>query len=258
MLTPGVPDHNLGVRYRGSLELQALDIVFVAVEEPLAEAVQAWAIAMSDAVTLGAAGGALFDPRAGAASVVHHQVTGRRGEVRFAVAGVAPRFLRVVIESLAWRVGPLESVWVQGSLAPDGGEASVQTDEVRRWLAAGRDYPERWSALPFQLEEGETGGLAIRVDIEGELEAAQREAFFELLFAWRGLVATYADPSGAPPGDRSDRIWAEWPRFGFSKREARANFPELVHAGGPSAALLVNMLCRFSAACPVRVCEIKT
>lgn len=258
MLVPGVPDQNIVVRYRGSLEPQALDVVFVAAQELDPAQVHAWAPAMLDGITLGAAGSDLFDPRAGAATIVHERVAGRRGDVRFAVTAVAPRFLRLVIESLAWRVGPLESVWVQGALAPAGGAESVQTEEALRWLAAGRDYPARWPAVPFGLEEGETGGMAFRARLEGALEEAARQALIELLFVWRGLIATYPDVSGALPGERDQRFWAEWPSFGVSKRELRAYFHELAHATPASAALLVNMMCRFHASYPLLLCEIKT
>ncbi len=97
MLVPGVPDRNVIVRYQGSAAPQLVDASFVAMGDVNPARVQAWALALTGAVSFGGAGGHLFDPRAGAAAIVHERVEGRRGEVRFELAGVAPLFLRTLI-----------------------------------------------------------------------------------------------------------------------------------------------------------------
>lgn len=257
MLVPGVPNQNLAVRYRGAPEPQLLDVSFVTSVDVLPETVRAWELAMCDGVLAGAAGSDVFDPRIGSAAVLNEGLEGRRGHVRLEVTGVAPRFLRVMIESLAHRVGPLESLMLQGALAPSADAPSVQTEEIARWLAAGREYPLRWGAVPFSVSEGDTGGAALRVKFEGPIPDGSRAALMGLIFTWRGLVVAFADTSGSYPGDMARRFPVQWPRFGFSSTELRVRFPEFVHAAAPSAALLVNMLCRFHATTPIESCEIK-
>lgn len=259
MLVPGVPDRNVAVRYRGAASPQLVDVSFVAAGEVAPEIVQAWAFQMVSDVSFGGAGGDLFHPGAGAASIVQQRVEGRRGDIRFELAGVAPLFLRTLIESLAMKTSGLETVIVQGALPPIADDpASVQSDDVLRWLSAGRDYLPRWPAPGFPIAPGDASGLALRVRAKDAFDDATGKALVDLIYVWRAQISEYADDSGAFPVDLALRFPVLWPWFGRGTREMRALFDELPHAHGPSVAVLVNMLCRFHAVAPIYECEIKS
>lgn len=257
MLVPGVPSRDVSVRYRGSPSPQLLDVSFTRAEAIDPGELRAWSLGVVDGVTFGGAGGHLFDPAAGAAAIVNERVDGVRADVRFEIAGVAPLFLRTMIESLAMNVGPLESVAIRGALPPAGDEASAESADVKRWLASGREYLARWPRVGFPVREGETNGFALHVRLADAFDDGSRQELLQLVIVWRGQVAFHADESGAFPENLGDRFQEQWPSFGTTTRELRACAQELVHAPVPSSALLVNMLCRFHAKHPIESCELK-
>jgi hypothetical protein len=235
VIVPGIPRFGTTVRYQGSAAPQWLDVYFVAQSAPHPGSVRSWAASVVDGVARGGAGSDLFDPRLGAAAVADERLEGPRGVVRFEVAGVAPHFLRLVMETLAHRLGPLESLVVQGSLAPSGDAASIDTERMLAWLGSPTEYPRRWPGVPFPVLGGDAGGAALRVKLAAELDAALRQELTELVFVWRGLVIAMPTPGGTYPGDQGDRVLAQLPTVGFSKTELRACFPEFVHAVEPGA-----------------------
>jgi hypothetical protein len=258
MLVPGVPERDVAARYRGSASPQLLDVSFVAGGDLDEGALQAWALQMVDDISFGGAGGDLFHPCVGAAKIVHQRAEGRRGELRFEVAGVAPLFLRTLIESLAMTTGGLASVLVQGAIAPVAGDpASALGVDLLRWLASGHPYLPRWPDPGFRVARGDSGGLALRVRLAAAFDDATREAILQLIYVWRAQIAFYADEGGLFPHDLAQRFEVLWPYLGLAPRELRAFFQELPHARGPSVALLENMLCRFHAQAPIDECEIK-
>ena len=89
MLVPGVPSHGLAVRYRGSASPQTLDLSVVAQNEIDPDGLRIWELSTVDGIAFGGAGGALFDPRSGAASIVHEQINGRRADVRSTIAATS-------------------------------------------------------------------------------------------------------------------------------------------------------------------------
>jgi hypothetical protein len=240
----------LFVSYRGSLDAQQLDFA-VSLHTPVlpARAVHAMTLVV-DAINLGAAGGAHFPPWAGHAEALDGFRPRRTKTTELAfsinVAGVAPAFLRNVIELLR-EAGDIEQLSVNGSLPLDDTELSVQEHVLAGWLADTDAYPEAWLRPGFDVGRGaapKRGRSLVSVELLGAPQARTKAAFEKLVTTWLGIIATYVGRDGRPVDPAKARPQVTIEASGKHLHVFLDGFP---FAPAPAEAILVNMLAGFHA-----------
>ncbi|MBX3196939.1 MAG: hypothetical protein KF894_02180 [Labilithrix sp.] len=243
----------LDVAYRGSAEPQTLD-VGVKLAGPAEVPLAPWAIgSLVDCVARGLAGGSDFAPEVGRARLL----AGPTGEgaapapgelgpdyaFRLEVAGMSPRFVRVLVEHLAASGHPhgARTLSVVGGLPTDGSPLSVREDLLARWLDDPAAYPGAWSDPGFRVVTRPIPrGATVRVALaRGRMDdvAAELEATFS---AWQSAVLTYPNARHTGRG-----VMDPHGSFARTRTELYAKVSLFDHAREPARASLVNALARF-------------
>ncbi len=252
MLTPlldslGFAATHLAVAYRGSLDPQVLSIR-VRTSGPAKVPFGPAAIrTFVELVNEGGAGGSEFAPWAGRAKLLSSpdDEAGVDRAWSVEVAGVSPRFLRTLIESLR-RAGDehdVTALTIDGSLKLDDGPLSVREPQVQRWLASPTEYPGAWGEIPFRVRDREvTRGARVRARLAEGASVEILEAFESTMMSWSLAILDYADRrhDGRGTMDRD-------PRIGRTRSEVAANFAELTYDPVAAYASLINLLCGFHA-----------
>lgn len=243
----------LQVAYRESPEPQTLALHIKIAREPVAPYVNVAVANIVDAIQLGAAGGRVFDPRAGQARVLNGPMTdeeavGDEHHFTLEVVGVARTFMRNVVEQLSLSgVGyPVTTISVVGSVPTDQSDRSVTTPIIQYWLANAKDYPEAWGQWPFRVIDGgrhpHDDRTELRVLLDGLLTADTRQRLEELCQHWVNFIQLYRNERG---GEVQLNPHKSLPAFGQAKDELRAFFPEFLWTSQSAKAVLLNMLTRF-------------
>ncbi|MEJ7728291.1 MAG: hypothetical protein WKG00_03670 [Polyangiaceae bacterium] len=254
-LIPGLDfaSRALRVSYCASTAPQEVVIDVTVAAAPVAP-FAGWSMqAVCAAINLGAAGGAVFSPAAGAVE----RLSGPWSELEGAgasyswvlrVASVDPLFIRNMVEELRRSGFDRQVTWmsIQGSLPLDGTSMSVREGEVRAWLDDPNAYPGTWPALPFAVRQGDRGasGLVghLRVGAAAAIDVATRTRLEELSVHWLNCLRNVPSVYGGLVDFDPNRML---PHFAQGKTEFRARFPELPYLPAPSRAALTNMLARF-------------
>lgn len=240
----------LHVAYRGSLEPQELSIEVETsgkAREPAGPAIVA---AFLMAVNLGAAGSDDFPPSAGHAELVggpwkEPESLGPRYHYVVRVAGVSPRFLRTLVDSLATighRGRRTTRVCLRGSLPCDGTALSVTQAQLQAWLDEGTGYVRRWPEVPFPLTFVDASGMEIRALAGGKVTAKVREAFEGVCLWWMNVVQDHPDTEGRPV---DLAVPGRFPKVSRHQDELVASYAVFRHHRPPAVDVLVNMLVRF-------------
>ena len=239
----------LDVGFRASAEPQTLDIRVKTggvAELPLAP----WAIgSLIECVNRGLAGGAELAPWTGSAALEAGptgegaEQPGERGPdyaFRLRVAGISPRFVRSIVESLASCARPQAclGVVVVGSLPLDGSPMSVRSSQVAEWLEDAGAYPQAWGSPGFRLvDEVAARGAAVRVTLRS---ARVDEVAVELersIEAWLSAILTMPNLAKTARGCAAPQAV-----FARTGADFLARLELFDHAPGPARAALVNAL----------------
>lgn len=195
---------NLKVAYRASLEPQDLDLEIVLDgPDPRLHVLQQVRIFIEE-ISGGAAGGSMFAPTRGSAAHRHGPLSGDeplamgpRYHYGLRVAGVAPHYLRHVVEKLGMSAA-VSFLSIRGSLPLDDSTQSVRENDVVRWLGFPRTHLGAFAA-PFAVREhqrhGRRGFVRLRL-----LEPSTNDillAFEDALLVWGGLLLSYGDRTAA-------------------------------------------------------------
>ncbi|WP_437581419.1 hypothetical protein [Sorangium sp. So ce887] len=238
------------VAYRASAEPQELTIEVETAgtaEFPMSVASLR---ALIEAINRGAAGGAVFDPLLGAAERIDgpweaEGVLGPAYRWRLRVAGVAPLFLRNVVEELR-RAGadhPVTRMSLVGTLPLDGGELSVREGLVRSWLDDRSTYLEAWPHREFPVDVEPTDHVAnLRVELAASITPGIRVELEAMSVWWLNFIRNYVSEDGLEVIMNPSKTL---PTFGSSRTEFRAHYAELPYKRAPARALLENLLYRF-------------
>lgn len=238
---------HLAVSYRASLDPQVLSIR-VRTSGPAKVPFGPAAIrTFVELVNEGAAGGSELPPWAGRAKLIEAPEDDASMDRTWLVevAGVSPRFLRTLVESLR-RAGDehdVTSMTIHGELPLDDSPLSARDAHVRAWLASPTEYPGAWSELPFRVRDREvTRGARVRARLAQGASAETLEAFESTMMSWSLAILDYADRrhDGRGTMDRD-------PRIGRTRVEVAANFAEFTYDPVPAWASLLNVLCGFHA-----------
>lgn len=244
-------DTNFDVAYRASADAQTLDIVLEyagPAELPLAP----WAVGTFVAcANRGLAGSTDFAPSAGRAAFeagptgqgdATPEELGPRYAFRLVVAGVAPIFLRVLVEQLATAGHPhaLRSISIVGSLLPDGGPLSIRERELQGWLEEAKAYPKAWPEPGFLVTTKPVPrGATIKVTLAGELDSVATE-LEDTISTWQSALLGYRDLARTGRG-----VMAPTATFARTRTSLHAKLDLFDHDRGPAQAALVNALSRF-------------
>ncbi|WP_437305818.1 hypothetical protein [Sorangium sp. So ce388] len=198
-------------------------------------------------INAGAAGGAEFHPTAGSCEILDDCRTplGPRYAWTLRVAGVAPLFMRILVEKLR-AVGwdePVTSMRIAGSLPPDESALSVREPRVRAWLDDPGAYPAAWPETPFALLRRPAAGASLRAVPASPITPAVSGALESLCVGWLNAVSEYVDTDGDYVPVEFDAKYL--PAFGRTRTEFRAAYQRFRHTRVPARAALVNMLVRF-------------
>lgn len=246
----------LSVAYRASSAPQEVAVALRTTRAGLEEtACDILVEGLVEAVRRGAAGSDLFDPAAASARLVRGDLGGDTPALSFVLelAGVAPVFLRCVVEALRDAGGPgnpVEAMQIFGALALDDSPLSIREGQVLAWLddPSPAAYPRRWPHVPFAVREGEAVGAAITVRLADKVTRALDEELQATIFTWLELTNRYVNHYGEPVASSPDHMARLMPRFARSGRELRVRIEEFTRATVPSRDVLVNMLASFHAA----------
>ncbi|MBX3222290.1 MAG: hypothetical protein KF795_17355 [Labilithrix sp.] len=243
----------LDVAYRGSVEPQILD-VGVKLGGPAEVPLAPWAIgALVECVNRGLAGGSDFAPEEGHAMLeagpTGEGATPAPGELgpdyafRLSVAGMSPRFVRVIAEHLAasGHPHPVRALSIVGSLPTDGSALSVRENLLAGWLDDPAAYPGvcREPGFPV-VTRSIPRGATMRVTLAGgRMDDVARE-LEETFSAWQSAVLTY-------PNARQEGRGVMDPHGSFARTrtELYAKVSLFDHAREPARAALINALARF-------------
>lgn len=245
----------LFVRYRATSAPQDLEIDIQTgglAGEPTASLSLARVL---DSINAGGAGGAEFAPWTGSAERMSgpshaDDAIGPSYQWILRVAGVAPLFLRNVVEQLrdVGMLQPVHSMRIHGSAPLDESELSVREDRVRRWLDDPLAYVGEWPQADFPIALRRARGATLRVALGTRITLDLRDQLEELVIRWLVSISRYvSDPglreeSGLEVLIHPSQIL---PSFGVGRAEMRAKCEEFPYTRGPSRAILQNMLIRF-------------
>ncbi|WP_437841379.1 hypothetical protein [Sorangium sp. So ce1153] len=238
------------VAYRASAQPQELTIEVVTAgtaEFPMSVASLR---AVIEAVNRGAAGGAVFDPLLGAAERLDgpwdgEGVLGPAYRWTLRVAGVAPLFLRNVVEELR-RAGadrPVTRMSLVGTLPLDGSEMSVREGLVRSWLDDRATYLEAWPHREFPVDVEPTDHVAnLRIELATSITPEIRSELEATSVWWLNAIRNYVSEEGFEVVMNPSKTL---PAFGSSRTEFRAHYAEFLYKRAPARAALQNLLYRF-------------
>lgn len=250
---------DLVVSYRASPDPQDLAIQVTVAGPPQIPVAHFAMRTIVDAINYGAAGGSLFHPTLSAAECLsgpfdapptgtHYSPPSLRYAWVVRVAAVAPVFMRTVVEELAicGAEQPVTSMRVVGSLPLDQGPLSVRDEQVLSFIADPTAYVDDWPSPGFPVEAGDRGADdvegSLRIELADPITAAVRESLEQVAFTWINVVHLYIDNHGRKILFNPQKTL---PRFGQSKTEFRAYYPDFRWVSGPSRAAMSNMLSRF-------------
>lgn len=240
---------DLHVAYCASLEPQELHID-VKTAGPAAKAEAEARIGTIIAnINAGAAGGDVFHPAAGSAALLagtsgHPSNLGPDYQFRLQVAGVAPLYLRTIVEELRW-VGfnqPVSFMSIVGTRPLDSTPLSVQSAAVRAWLDDPSAYLPRWPKPEFDVSDHEAYGASIHVQLLDPLTLSTELALRDAVMQWVVMTQQYVDGEGR---EVVRILHHTLPRDGASRTGYRAMCEEFLHTSGPSRAALINILTRY-------------
>lgn len=245
-----VQQGGLRVAYRASPAPQELTIDVTTTGVPHKGVANWYFQAIIDDINAGAAGGSIFAPSQGFAELVsgpvydadalrpdHHAV--------IRVAGVAPLFLRTVVEELRWAGAemPTTHLSIQGSEPLDQSPLSVREHHVRAWLDDPSAYLEPWPSPGIKVQMNDLrSGAALRVVTESPITPPIRDELEQLSVRWLNAVRNYVSDDGAEPDVNIAKML---PAYGQGKSEFRARYGQFLYTREPSRATIANMLARF-------------
>jgi hypothetical protein len=249
---PHLDGITLDVAYRGSLSPQTVD-VGVELAGPAELPLAPWAIgSLVDCINHGLAGGSDFAPNAGSAKLeagptgqgpAAPDELGPKYAFRLTVAGVSPRFVRVLVENLAASGHPsaVKTISVVGSLPTDISKLSVRERELADWLDDPNAYPAAWPTPGFAvvtkpIPRGATVNVTLARGDMNQLAPILEET----LSAWQSAVLTY--PTAALSGRG---VMDPHAAFARTRTELRAKVSLFDHVRGPARAALINALTWF-------------
>jgi hypothetical protein len=246
---------SLDVAYRASAEPQLLD-VRVKLSGPAEAPLAPWAIGtLVECINRGLAGGAELAPSLGSAAL-EAGPTGEgppaAGELgpeyafRLSVAGVSPRFLRVIVENLAacgGRASRVLGISIVGALPPDGSPLSAREREVSAWLEDPDAYPGTFRDPGFPVAlRAVPRGAALRVTLASKTTDVAAPALEDLFSSWQSAVLTYPNATRTARG-----LMDPHGTFARTRTDFFAKVTLFDHARGPCRAALVTALARFHA-----------
>jgi hypothetical protein len=246
----------LSVAYRASAAKQEVAVALRTSRAGLEETACGMLVeGLVEAIRRGAAGSDLFDPAAASAELVRAELSGDTPALSFVLelAGVAPVFVRCVVEALRDAGGPgnpVEAMQLFGSFALDASPLSIREGQVLAWLddPSPAAYPRRWPGVPFPVREREAAGAAIAVRLAEKVTRVLDEELQTTIFTWLELTNRYVNHYGEPVLSSPDHMARLMPKFARSGRELRVTIEEFTRATVPARDLLVNMLTSFHAA----------
>lgn len=241
---------DLVVRYRASAEPQTLTIeAETASPTPVAYAAIIMNI-VGEGVRWGGAGGAMLAPELGRFAIQKAPVGSKTRQARklvwtVEVAGIAPAYLRVMVERLrtAGYSQPLKSLRIVGSLPPDRTALSAREADVRKWLDDAKAYPDAWPepGFPLTLARAKGSAVSIQLAVARPIHAKRADLLKQLVIVWKNVVSSYVDDEGSPAP-----LHAEWfPKFEITRTDFRAEFTRFDHARIASRNVLIGLLRRF-------------
>ncbi|WP_437961324.1 hypothetical protein WME76_17915 [Sorangium sp. So ce119] len=238
--------------YRASPEPQELSVDVTVAGVPETQLAHFMMRTLLDAINGGAAGGSLFHPAAGSAALLRGPLdeapTGSSYAWVVRVAAVAPVFLRTCVDQLALCGAgkPVTSLTFRGSVPLDGSPLSITDRQVRAMLTDPTAYVDAWPAPGFPVRDGDRGAddveATLRLEMGSRITSPVRARLEDLAIGWINVVHRYADNHGRYVTFNPQKTL---PRFGQSKTEFRAYYPEFRWASGPARAAMINMLTRF-------------
>jgi hypothetical protein len=247
------------VAYRGSEQPQLVDIrVQIKSKSPVAIA-RLNLRYLVDAINAGAAGGAESAPTVGSAKLVKGSFKGTEPDAtgpKFAwtleLAGVSPKFVRVLVEQLSMAGGarlPVQSMSIVGKLAPVARDPlSVREDTLIPSLDDADAYPAAWPDPGFEIAHTSIArGLTTTLALSRTPTPDLVETLEELLTLWATATTSY--PNAAK---KSSSMMTPMPAVTRKRSELTARWETFDAHPPPKLAILTNMLARFHReVCPI-------
>jgi hypothetical protein len=242
-------EKNLEVAYRASAEPQSLRIrVELDGKRPDDRAGDHLDSLLFN-VSHGIAGGPAFHPAKCAIKLVSGPrkktdkgIAGPKFDWKLEVAGLAPKYVRSIVQRLA-AIGGMVSVVkmeIEGSLAADKTESTVTTAIVKKWLADPTAFVDAWPEPGFEIKESKAKkAAAVRVVLAATISADQKtelDALREAFDREHMLYRTAKDELANIYGDVKTAYQGAEMKFGYDKFQA---------AGGPPRNALINLVARF-------------
>lgn len=242
----------LSVSYRGSDQSQLVDVRVEIESKAHVASARLGLRYLLDAINLGAAGGAAFAPTTGAARLVKGSFSISEPDARgpkFAwtleLAGVSPKFIRVLVESLSGAGGgriPVQRLTIAGTLAPAVDDPlTMREDALIRAFDDPDAYPEAWPdpGFPISHKSIARGATAtLQLGSEPTPEILEKLTYVLTL---SGTTAT-TFPNAAKNGIS---IITPMPTVKANKLEVTARWGTFDVNPTPMVAGLTNMLARF-------------
>jgi hypothetical protein len=241
---------DLVVRYRASAEPQRVEVhAEVAEMCNMGVGSIAMSLVMND-VNHGAASGAEFDPAISRGTQLEGPkpmtpaAKGPKFHWRLELAGVAPVYLRSMVEHLAMIGGfgnRTLSMSIVGALPVDASPLCVTEQQLRPWFDDAAAYVGRWPRLPFRTSERRVArGAAVRVALAGPVTDDVYKSFEMYVSVWGGALTDFA----AQNGKESGFVEVQY-TLGRGKTELSARWARFNHVREPASNVMFNMLTRF-------------
>jgi hypothetical protein len=161
----------------------------------------------------------------------------------FELAGVAPKYLRSVVQRLAASGGMVSTIKmsIQGSIPPDKSAATVTSAALKRWLQDPTAFVDAWPEPPFEIKETKVKkGATVRISLESTITATQRKELDALREAFDRELIIYRTSK-----DAMGNVWGDV-KSSYSGTEMKFGYDKFEVAPAPPRNAIVNLLSRFS------------
>jgi len=251
----------LSIAYKGSETPQLVDVRVVTTAKARVAQARISMRYLVDAIELGAAGGAELPPTSGSCKLVKgsfavgdSDAKGPKFGWTLELAGVSPKFLRVMVEQLSIAGGsadvPVESLTIAGTLQPGFDPLSVREAALLPWLDDPDAYPAAWPDPGFGLAyQSIPRGASVTIQLGGAATPEIVEKLTYILTIWGTVTTTYPNAEKAVG---NVNVATPMPRISRKKMDVLARWDVFDAYPPPKMAILTNMLARFHrTVCPI-------